>query len=45
MLKLKQSKESVSQVFVPDEVIQMGITCGTAAGAKRGRVKGNHQKA
>ena len=23
----------------------MGITCGTAAGAKQGRTKGNHQKA
>ena len=28
-----------------NEVIQKGITCGTAAGAKQGRMKGNHQKA
>ena len=29
----------------PGEEIQKGITCGTAAGAKQGRTKGNHQKA
>ena len=29
----------------PGEEIQKGITCGTAAGAKQGRTKGNQQKA
>ena len=45
MLKRKWTKGNGSQAFVPDEVIQKGITCGTAAGAKQGRTKGNHQKA
>ena len=29
----------------PGGEIQKGITCGTAAGAKQGRTKGNQQKA
>ena len=29
----------------PGEEIRKGITCGTAAGAKQGRTKGNKQKA
>ncbi len=45
ILKRKRTKESGSQVFVPKEEIRKGITCGTAAGAKQGRMKGNHQKA
>ena len=31
--------------MVPKIGILKGITCGTAAGAKQGRMKGNHQKA
>ena len=29
----------------PGGEIRKGITCGTAAGVKQGRTKGNHQKA
>ena len=44
MLKRKWTKESGRQASVPKEGIQKGITCGTAAGAKQGRAKGNHQR-
>ena len=45
MLKRKWTKENERQALAPKEEIQKGITCGTAAGAKQGRTKGNHQKA
>ena len=45
MLKRKWTKENGRQASAPKEGIQKEITCGTAAGAKQDRTKGNGQRA
>ena len=44
MLKLEAEVIQRKSSTGPGGEIQKGITCGTAAGAKQGRTKGNHQK-
>ena len=45
MLKLKADERKRKSGTGPGEETYKGITCGTAAGAKQGRTKGNQQKA
>ena len=45
MLKLKADERKRKSGTGPGGEIGKGITCGTAAGAKQGRTKGNQQKA
>ena len=44
MLKLKADERKRKSGTGPGEEIRKGITCGTAAGAKQGRAKGNEQR-
>ena len=45
MLKLKADERMRKSGTDPGGEIQKGSTCGTAAGVKQGRTKGNQQKA
>ena len=44
LLKRKRTERKRKSGIGPGEEIRKGITCGTAAGAKQGRTKGNEQQ-